>query len=742
MTLRFLQAVRRLRAPFAALVILSFVLPPASGAAADAPAVAVKAPPSKADVDQLVRTMQDPVARQKLIDQLELLAGADKSAKTNEEPTLLTLISTELQTLSDEVLTTVRALADVGHIADWAERQVVDPRQRAAWANVLGKLAAALGGGVVAERLAWLALRSPRRLLSARSAADRLLRPPLAAGLWLLDLLPIAVFLAVARGLAAGPWLALAGDPRQAAVLLTMAYALTRVILTLVQAALMPGNESLRSVPLDDETANYLSIWARRLTFAGVWGYSLAQALLLLGLPPSGYDVVLKLVGLVVATMLVILVLQNRQTVAAWIRGPGDLGGGMKGPRRRLAEWWHILGAGYVVAAYGVWALQLKGGFEFIVRASLLTALIIVLARVLSGVLLRLVNRLFAISEELRRRFPHLEVRVNRYLAIMQNVIKVVVAGGALLAIGQAWGANSLAWLGSDLGRHILSSAISITAVLVGALLIWEQASLSIERYLSKTDADGRAVERSSRIRTLLPLLRHMLLVVLIILVVLIVLSELGLNIAPLLAGAGVVGVAIGFGSQKLVQDVITGAFILFEDTIAIGDTVKLDEHAGVVEGMTIRTLRLRDGNGNIHTIPFSNIKTVTNMSRDFGCHVFDVGVSYHEDVDQVIEVIRTLGDELRADPAIGANITEPIEVFGVDKFADHAVVIQGRLKTLPGKQWDVGREFNRRLKKRFDEVGIELPYPTTTLYFGTNKDGQAATAHVQLEPISRLRHQ
>jgi len=286
--------------------------------------------------------------------------------------------------------------------------------------------------------------------------------------------------------------------------------------------------------------------------------------------------------------------------------------------------------------------------------------------------------------------------------------------------------------LTSDLGRQLISSVLSIAAVLVGALVLWELVNASIERYLAQTDADGNAIERGRRARTLLPLLRNVVMVVLLVVVTLIVLSELGVNIAPLLAGAGVVGVAIGFGSQKLVQDVITGAFILFENTIAVGEVVKIADHTGTVEGMTIRTLRLRDAAGNIHTLPFSNVATVINLSRDFAFYQFDVGVSYDADIDRVTAEIRALGDELRADADFGSLIMDAVEVFGLDRFTDSAVMVQGRIKTLPGKQFGVGREFNRRLKKRFDAAGISIPFPTHTIHIVADKAAGAERADAQ----------
>jgi small conductance mechanosensitive channel len=214
---------------------------------------------------------------------------------------------------------------------------------------------------------------------------------------------------------------------------------------------------------------------------------------------------------------------------------------------------------------------------------------------------------------------------------------------------------------------------------------------------------------------------------------VLIVLSELGINIGPLLAGAGVAGLAIGFGSQKLVQDVINGMFIIIEDTVAVGDVVSVAGHTGLCEALTIRTITLRDLSGTVHTVPFSDVTSIQNLTKDFSFAVMDVGVAYREDTDEVIEILRLVDDELRGEPEYGAVMLEPLEVLGVDEFADSAVVIKVRIKTRPIKQWTVKREFNRRMKKAFDAHGIEIPFPHTTLYFGEDKQGSAPPAQVVL---------
>jgi len=232
-----------------------------------------------------------------------------------------------------------------------------------------------------------------------------------------------------------------------------------------------------------------------------------------------------------------------------------------------------------------------------------------------------------------------------------------------------------------------------------------------VERHLAKLSREGH-VMRSARLRTLLPMMRATLFVVIGIFVGLMALSQIGVNIAPLLAGAGIVGIAIGFGSQKLVQDIITGLFLLLENAMQVGDVVSLGGLGGVVENLSIRTIRLRDKDGSIHIVPFSAVTSVTNMTRDFSYAVFNVGVAYKEDVDGVIGVLKEIASGMRKDPEWAPMIRDDLEVWGLDQFAASSVVIVCRLRTGPSQRWSVMREFNRRMKKRFDELGIEIPFP------------------------------
>jgi small conductance mechanosensitive channel len=196
-------------------------------------------------------------------------------------------------------------------------------------------------------------------------------------------------------------------------------------------------------------------------------------------------------------------------------------------------------------------------------------------------------------------------------------------------------------------------------------------------------------------------------------------LKEVGFDVGPLLAGAGVAGLAIGFGAQNLVRDVITGLFILLENQIRVNDVAIINGTGGLVEEINLRTTVLRGLDGVVHIFPNGTIDELANMTRKFSYYVFDMGVAYKEDTDQVAEIMREIAEEMRQDPEYAPMILEPLEVLGVDQFADSAVVLKARIKTRPIKQWAVGREMNRRIKKKFDEVGIEIPFPHRSIYFG-----------------------
>jgi len=784
------RALGSLSRPILALLLIPLLLWSGGSAHAQTAPAAASAPAADkvdpAEVERLVRTLEDPAQREALLKQLRTLAQAQEKVEGPPETVgtrVLGVLSDRVEDVSGQLTAAGRALVASPQAVRWLQRQVWDPETRSLWLRLLGELAIIVAAGYAARLLILFIMRRPRAALGARDPSGWIARILLLLVRTLLDVLPIAAFAVAGYGA-----LSVTDPPRAvrlAAITFLNASILVQVVVLLARALFSPSSANLRLLRIGDETAHYLTIWVRRIAFTAVYGFFIAQAALMLGLPAQAYAALIKVVGLIVAGMLVILVLQNRRVVADWLRNdrvgggapaqdPDDAalaavvggtataeeahaladgaaatgdpaevarrrraetaGRALRAARRRLADVWHILAIVYIVAIYAIWALRIEGGFEYMLRATAVTLITLVVVRLLAGGVDRLIARAFAVAPELRAQYPQLEPRANRYLPILQRILKGALWFLGGLIILEAWGVDSLGWLGTDFGRRFSASFVSISIILLLAVLAWEVVSGLIERYLTGTDAGGRTVERSQRIRTLLPLLRNAFMILLVTLVTLTVLAEIGVDIAPLLAGAGVIGLAIGFGAQTLVKDVITGLFILIEDTVSVGDVVNVGGTGGVVEAISIRSLRLRDLTGTVHTIPFSNVTNVANLTKEFSFYVFNVGVAYREDTDRVVDVLKKLGEELQADPEYAPCILEPLEVMGVDAFMDSAVIIKCRFKTRPIKQWFVGREFNRRMKKRFDELGIEIPFPHRTVYLGVDNQGKAPPAGVALD--------
>jgi len=235
-------------------------------------------------------------------------------------------------------------------------------------------------------------------------------------------------------------------------------------------------------------------------------------------------------------------------------------------------------------------------------------------------------------------------------------------------------------------------------------------------KYEKENDLEGE-----KRINTLLDIIRGSLIVFISVIFVFISLKILGLDIAPLLAGAGIVGLAVGFGAQELVRDMISGFFMLLENQLRVGDVVRINDTGGLVEKIELRTITLRDLEGIVHVFQNGKINTLSNMTKEWSAAVFDIGVAYKENIDTVIKVIHKVGDTLQFDPDFKDQVIEPIEIFGLDRFGESEIVIKARFKTIPGQQWAVGREFRKRLKIAFDNNNIEIPFPHRTIYWGDN---------------------
>jgi small conductance mechanosensitive channel len=278
------------------------------------------------------------------------------------------------------------------------------------------------------------------------------------------------------------------------------------------------------------------------------------------------------------------------------------------------------------------------------------------------------------------------------------------------------------------LASWTFESGLRIALISLLAYGVIRVTALVVRRFEYELSAgtDLEALERAKRARTLGSVIRNVTTALVTVIAMLMVLRELGIDIAPVLAGAGIVGLAVGFGAQTLVRDVISGFFLILEDQVRVGDVAAINGTGGLVEAINLRTIVLRDFEGIVHVFPNGSITTLSNRSKDFSYYVIDLSIAYSEDVDRVADVLRKTGAELQADPRFGPFILDALEVVGVDAFAESAVVLKMRIKTVPLKQWEIGRELRRRIKKAFDAEGIEIPFPQRVVVTRTEKAEKA----------------
>ena len=494
-----------------------------------------------------------------------------------------------------------------------------------------------------------------------------------------------------------------------------------------------PNFSKLRFAPMSDETAAYWYFWSSRLVSLMGYGILLIVPILNAAVSIAFGRSVTVLIVLTALLIAILIVQQNREQIANALRArherdSEDLIGRIEA---RFANYWHWLATAYLIALFLVWIARPADALQFMLMATLNSVIAVVVGVVIMALISRAITGGMRLPEDVRTSLPLLEERLNAFVPSILKVLRILVALGVLIAIAQAWQVmDFFGWLSTEVGRDVSGRIVSGALVVLIALGIWLAISSFIEYRLNPVVG----TIPTARERTLLALFRNAFTIALIIITSMLALSQLGLNIAPLLAGAGVLGLAIGFGAQKLVQDIITGAFIQFENAMNEGDVVTAGGTTGVVEKLTIRSVGLRDLSGTYHLIPFSSVDMVSNFMKGFGFHVANVAVAYRENVTQVKDLMQKAFDILK-DSDHGANIVGDFEIHGVAELGDSAVVVRGRIKTLPGLQWGVGRAYNEIIKQVLDEAGVEIPFPHMTLYMGQEKDGTAPPLNLRQVP-------
>jgi small-conductance mechanosensitive channel len=654
--------------------------------------------------------------------------------------------STWLSGVMRQVSDTLRALNGLPALWAWLVVITTDPLGRQELIGAAWRLALVFAAGLALEFPLRHLLRRPARALATRAHAMRLhatgggpkggegearaeagetegprgwaqagwtllRRLPFALARFLLALLPALAFAVAAHLVAAN----VTGTDRLTHLILLVtadAYVGYRVVLALGGFVLAPTLPELRLMPVSDAAAEAGMRWLRRLAVVNVFGYAGAEVGLLFGLSFTAHAMIMKAIGLITTIFLARIVVHNRETVAGLLRPRKEADGLLPRLRGRLAPIWHHIAVYYLLAAWVVWAINIPDGLTRLLRFSALTASVLIAGRILLVLLKRGIDAWINADDQAGLRAPWMVARLATYRRVARRAATLLVTAITLIALVEVWGLDLLAWLTQgSLGPRLFSTIVNLVLTLALATAVWEGTNIAIEGHLARLAREAQ-LARSARLRTLLPMLRTTLLILLLVIVGLIALAAIGVNIAPLLAGAGVIGLAIGFGSQKLVQDLITGLFLLLENAMQVGDVVSLGGLSGVVEDLSVRTIRLRALDGSVHIIPFSAVTTVTNMTRDFSYAVIDASVAYKEDIDRVGKVLREIAAGMREEPRWRAAMRDDLELLGLDRFLDSSIVIRARIKTQPMERWNVEREFRRRMKIRFDELGIEIPFP------------------------------
>jgi moderate conductance mechanosensitive channel len=681
-----------------------------------------------ADVEQLIRLLEDDAARARLIERLRAAGDDPTAAAAAEDETLAAALAAYTRDVAEGAAGLFGAISNLIDEVTGVLTGAVEIDLGALQTVVLGValVVAATFGLFLVLRIAFRWLQ--RSLARRAEDADLVRRIKLNVLSFLFDV--ATVLLAWGAGYVVALYV---GQARQIGIdqsLFLNAFLIIESIKAVARAILAPHWPALRAGRIDDTTAAYWYFWLSRQVSLVGYAFLFVAPLLAAGVSTRVAEAV-KIIVLFTALMILIaIVLQNRDRVRARLmqRAANSRTDAFGRTLATVARMWHVVAIGYLIVVYGLWLADPGTALPFVLKATLQTAVAIIVGLLVSTFIYRLASGGMRLPADVKERLPLLEARLNAFVPNVLRVVRFIVTAAVIITIGQAWHVvNFAGWVTSDSGQRTVATAISAALILLVGGVIYIAVQSWVEYRLSPSFGTAP----SARERTLLSLFRNAFSIVLVVIVAMLVLSELGVNIGPLLAGAGVVGLAVGFGAQKLVQDVINGAFIQFENTMNEGDVVTAGGTTGVVERLTIRSVSLRSLDGTYHVIPFSSVDTVSNFMKHFSYHVAAIGVAYRENILDVKDAMEEAFERLKQTP-FGADIVGDFEMQGVVEFADSAVVVRARIKTLPGKHWALGRAYNEVIKQVFDERDIEIPFPHVTLYMGEDKQGLAPPLRIR----------
>ncbi len=491
-----------------------------------------------------------------------------------------------------------------------------------------------------------------------------------------------------------------------------------RLVALITCFLLAPRAASLRLLPADDRTARLLYRRIMRLAIAWALIFPTIKLLQELGLERDLVHLLTNLGAAVVVALLIHLIWQSREPVARAIRSAESARARTAGARVReiFGRLWHILAIFYVFAIWALTEVSFALGLE--VRAgAALGSLLLVIALPLADLALRAAIREFLTAKG--------GAEAEAYGRVGYRAGRILLVILAVVVFAWLWGVDLFDFAPGGMGERALSTILDVGLTLLVAYVGWELAKTLIDRRLAlEADASGPSElggegggKGASRLRTLLPLFRKFLMITLAVMVAMLVLSALGVNIGPLLAGAGVVGIAIGFGAQTLVRDIVSGVFFLADDAFRLGEYIDVGSVRGTVEHISIRSLRLRHHRGALHTIPFGEIQYLTNHSRDWVIMKLEFRVPYDTDLVKVKKIFKKIGAEMQADPVMGPNLLDPPKSQGVLEMDDSAMIVRAKFMAKPGEQFVIRRELFQRVQKEFEAAGIQFARRQVSVY-------------------------
>ncbi|WP_375139209.1 mechanosensitive ion channel family protein [Pseudomonas japonica] len=651
-------------------------------------------------LDQVIATLENDAQRARLLSDLKQLREASHKAKPAQEEGVVGLLGGTVRALERQFA------GEDSPLSQWLEELTL------ARTELLDRASTVVDQGTVAlvfmaTILAWALLASLLNWLSQRMRERFGLTEELPQHPSTWDLLRFAL-----RKI--GPWLVALG------LTLGIGYAvpssLGKDLALVVAYALVVGTcfaaICVIAFSLLDGPHRHRALYIlRRRAFRPMWligsfaafGEALSDPRLVAGLGPHLAHTAAALANVLAALFSGLFILRFRRPIAHLIcNQPLD----RRLHKRAMTDTLEVLGTYWYLPALVLVGVSLVGTFisagdtSTALRQSLLCTVLLVVCMVINGLVSRQAQKP---SHRPRRQEAYAE-RLKSFFYTLVHIFVWMV----FLELGlRVWGLSLIRFTEGS-GHDFSLRLFGLTGTLMFAWLVWILADTAIHLGLARS----RKGLANARAQTMMPLIRNVLFVAIFVIAGIVALANMGVNVTPLLAGAGVIGLAIGFGAQSLVADLITGLFIIVEDSLAIDDYVDLGGHLGTVEGLTIRTVRLRDIDGIVHTIPFSEIKSIKNYSREFGYAIFRVAIPYTVGIDDAIKLMRDVGQKMHSDPLLRREIWSPLEFQGVESFESGSAVLRARFKTAPLKQWEISRAFNLLLKRTLDEAGLDLATP------------------------------